>query len=114
MCEFLGSGVSYILVILFIALFLSIIVLQTIIVDLIKGKHKEKYLEILGASKDLYEKGVEGMAELEIFLSFNKVYKENKKLFSDMNTLFSMYWGAIYLFTALGVFGLFSIFRCMS
>jgi len=113
MCEYFGSGVTFILVVLLIALFIAAIVLQTIIVDLVKEKHKAKYLEIVGASKESYEKGVEGMAELEIFWSFNKVYKKNKKYFSDMNTLFSMYWGSIYLFIILGIFGLFSLIQCL-
>ena len=112
MCEYLSGGVCYILVVIFVVLFISSIVLQTIIVDLVKEKHIEKYLEIVGASKDLYEKGVEGMAELEIFWSFNKVYKKNKNLFSDMNTLFSMYWGSIYLFVIIGIFGLFLLIQC--
>ena len=102
------------MVVLFIALFMAAIILQTIIVDLVKEKHKEKYLEMVGTSKDLYEKGVEGMAELEIFWSFNKVYKKNKKLFSDISTLFSMYWWSIYLFVILGIFGLITIIQCFS
>ena len=113
MCENISSGMVFVFTVLLGAMVVFVFVLQSIIVDLIKDKHWDKYLQILGSLKDQYEKSVEGMTELEIFFSFNKVFRKNRETFSDMSLLYTVYWSSIFIVLSLFSVGAALMFICI-